>query len=86
MLKIGWTVHYTSRDVARPEAVSPWLRDLPDDAASWLSPRFEYDDVLNSYFHRVALIDAPRNSNANRARALACFLNFLHGAGWKVVA
>ena len=36
--------------------------------------------VLNSYFHRVNLIDAPWNSNANRARALAAFLNFLHGA------
>jgi len=36
--------------------------------------------VLNSYFHRVNLIGAPWNSNANRARALARFLNFLHAA------
>lgn len=68
----------------------PCLRDLLDDSTAWLdeagvpdglpfllSPRFEYDVVLNSYFHRVALIDAPPNSNANRARALAGFLNFL---------
>ena len=86
-------MHYTSRDIARPEEVLPWLGDLPEDLAPWLdeaglpdglpfllSPRYEYDVVLNSYFHRVNLIDAPWNSNANRARALAAFLNFLHGA------
>jgi len=93
VLKIGWTVHYTSRDVTRPGTVLPWLRDLPGDLTPWLdgaglpdglpfllSPRFEYDEVLNSYFHRPGLIDAPWNSNANRARALAGFLNFLHSA------
>lgn len=92
MIKVGWTVHYTSRDV-RPSSVLPVVRDLPDDLAAWLdesgipdglpfllSPRFEYDVVLNSYFHRVQLISAPRNSNANRARALAGFLNFLDRA------
>jgi hypothetical protein len=88
-----WTVHYTSRDVVRPGSALPCLRDLPDELAGWLdeaglpdglpfllSPRYEYDVVLNSYFHRVSLIDAPWNSNANRARALAGFLNFLHSA------
>ena len=86
-------MHYTSRDVARPAEVLPWLRDLPEDLTPWLdeaglpdglpfllSPRYEYDVVLNSYFHRVSLIDAPWNSNANRARALAAFLNFLHAS------
>lgn len=52
-----------------------------------LSPRFEYDAALNSYFHRAGLIGAPVNSNANRARALAGFLNFLHrsrgGRSWR---
>ena len=93
-------MHYTSRDVARPAEVLPWLRDLPEDLTPWLdevglpdglpfllSPRYEYDMVLNSYFHRVSLIDAPWNSNANRARALAAFLNFLHrargGKSWR---
>ena len=84
MLDIGWTVHYTSRDIDWPAAGPSWLRDLPDNLMSWLdevglpdglpfllSPRCEYDVVLNSYFHRVDLIDAPWNSNANRARALA---------------
>ena len=95
-----WTVHYTSREVARPAEVLPWLRDLPEDLTPWLdeagipdglpfllSPRYEYDVVLNSYFHRASLIDAPWNSNANRARALAAFLNFLHrargGKSWR---
>ena len=67
----AWTVHYTSRDVARPAEVLPWLRDLPEDLTPWLdeaglpdglpfllSPRYEYDVVLNSYFHQVNLIDA----------------------------
>src|SRR6266702_1134438 len=96
----AWTVHFTSRDVARPAEVLPWLRDLPEDLTPWLdeaglpdglpfllSPRYEYDVVLNSYFHRVSLIDAPWNSNANRARVLAAFLNFLHrargGKSWR---
>jgi site-specific recombinase XerD len=100
MLRSSWTVHYTSRDVVRPEPVLPWLRDLPGDLTPWLdevglpdglpfllSPRFEYDVVLNSYFHRVNLVDAPWNSNANRARALAGFLSFLHqargGRSWR---
>jgi hypothetical protein len=89
----AWTVHYTARDVAEPEDVPVWLRGVSDGVRSWLdeagvpdglpfllSPRFEYDVALNSYFHRPALIDAPWNSNANRARALAGFLNFLDRA------
>jgi integrase len=100
MKRSFWRVYYTSRDVCRPGEALPWLRDLPDDMAGWLdeaglpdglpfllSPRFEYDVVLNSYFHRVNLIDAPWNSNANRARALAGFLSFLHwargGKSWR---
>ena len=96
-------MHYTSRDVARPAEVLPWLRDLPEDLTPWLdgaglpdglpfllSPRFGYDVVLNSYFHRADLIGAPWNSNANRARALAGFLNFLHrargGKTWREAA
>jgi hypothetical protein len=84
-----WTVHYTSRDLPQPSSVLRCLRDLLDSSTAWLdeagipdglpfllSPRFEYDVVLNSYFHRVALIGAPPNSNANRARALAGFLNY----------
>ncbi|MEU5547277.1 integrase [Streptomyces sioyaensis] len=100
MRRSGWTVHYTSRDVDRPVTGPSWLRELPDDLMSWLdevglpdglrfllSPLVEYDVVLNSYFHRVDLIDAPWNSNANRARALAGYLNFLHcargGKSWR---
>lgn len=95
MLEIGWTVHYTSRDIDWPAAGPSWLRDLPDNLMSWLegglpfllSPRCAYDVVLNSYFHRVDLIDAPWNSNANRALALAGYLNFLHcargGKSWR---
>ncbi|WP_393072271.1 site-specific integrase [Streptomyces sp. LN704] len=53
---------------------------LPDGLPFLLSPRFEYDVALNSYFLRANLRVAPWNSNANRARALARFLNFLHVA------
>ncbi|QTI90627.1 site-specific integrase [Streptomyces sp. AgN23] len=52
-----------------------------------LSPRWEYDVVLNSYFQRPQLVGAPWNSNANRARALAGFLTFVYrargGRGWR---
>jgi site-specific recombinase XerD len=83
-------VHYTNRDVAEPEGAPAWLRGTPDGVRAFLdeagvpdglpfllSPRFEYDTALNSYFHRPVLLDAPWNTNANRARALAGFLTFL---------
>jgi hypothetical protein len=89
-----WTVHFTSRDVVRPKTVAPELRGLPDDLGVWLdeaglpdglpfllSPRWEYDVALNSYFQRPQLVVAPWNSNANRARALAGFLTFVYRAG-----
>jgi len=64
------------------DGVRSWLDEagVPDGLPFLLSPRFEYDVALNSYFHRPALIGAPWNSNANRARALAGFLNFLDRA------
>src|SRR6266545_447016 len=100
MRRSAWTVHYSDRDVPRPSVVLPGLEGLPDELMAWLdaaglpdslpfllSPRFEYDAVLNSYFHRVDRIDAPQNSNANRARALAGFLTFLErsrrGTSWR---
>ena len=79
----AWTVHYTTRDLADPEEVPAWLRGAPDGIRAFLdetgvpdglpfllSPRFEYDTELNSYFHRPVLLDAPWNTNANRARVL----------------
>ena len=82
-------MHFASREVTEPEGVRPWLRGVAGEMVSWLdaagipdglpfllSPRFEYDTALNSYFRRAALIGAPVNSNASRARALAGFLNF----------
>jgi len=96
----AWTVHYSTRDVAEPEDVPAWLRGaphavqafldekgVPDGLPFLLSPRFEYDIDLNSYFHRPVLLDAPWNTNANRARALAGFLTFLErsrgGRSWR---
>ncbi len=100
MQRSAWTVHYIDRVVPRPASVLPCLDGLLDELTPWLdaaglpdglpfllSPRFEYDAVLNSYFHRVGFIDAPWNSNANRARALASFLTFLEssrrGKSWR---
>lgn len=100
---LAWTVHYSTRDVAEPEDVRTWLRGaadgvrafldeagIPDGLPFLLSPRFEYDAELNSYFHRPGLIDAPWNTNANRARALAGFLTFLEqsrgGRSWRDAA
>jgi len=95
-----WTVHFASREVAEPDGARRWLRGAAVEVVSWLdvagipdglpfllSPRFEYDAALNSYFRRPALIGAPVNSNASRARALAGFLNFLYksrgGRSWR---
>jgi integrase len=102
MREATWTVHFTSRDVVEPETAAPELRGLPGDLGVWLdeaglpdglpfllSPRWEYDVVLNSYFRRPQLVVAPWNSNANRARALAGFLTFVYralgGRGWREV-
>lgn len=88
-----WTVHFVDRDLPEPASELSYLREAPGDLVTWLdrmglpdglpfllSPRFEYDVALNSYFLRANLRVAPWNSNANRARALARFLNFLHVA------
>jgi hypothetical protein len=40
------------------------IPDGPDGLPFLLSPRFEYDAELNSYFRRPALIDAPWNTSA----------------------
>jgi hypothetical protein len=87
-----WTVHFVSRDLPTPTTTRSFLDVRPSDLVSWLdeaglpdglpfllSPRFEYDVELNSYFLQANLT-APWNSNANRARALARFFTFLHTA------
>ncbi|MFD8026415.1 hypothetical protein ACFV6G_39115 [Streptomyces lavendulae] len=87
-----------SRDLPAPTTTRSFLDVRPGDLVSWLdeaglpdglpfllSPRFEYDVELNSYFLQANLT-APWNSNANRARALARFFTFLHTARWEVVA
>ncbi|MFF1463388.1 site-specific integrase [Streptomyces sp. NPDC058330] len=95
-----WTVHFASRDLPELEDVPPYLYEAREGCVSWLdeagvpdglpyllSPRFEYDVVLNSYFFQANLLTAPWNSNANRARALARFCGFLHvargGKSWR---
>jgi site-specific recombinase XerD len=102
MREPAWTVHFTSRDVVQPESVASGLQRLPDGLEEWLdeaglpdglpfllSPRWEYDVMLNSYFQRPQLVGAPFSSNANRARALAGFLTFVYrargGRGWREV-
>ncbi|MFE9219648.1 integrase [Streptomyces lavendulae] len=85
-----WSVHYTSRELphlkelpwfleSAPCDPEPWLDDagIPDGVPFLLSPRFEYDVELNAYWLTGELIEAPINSNANRARALAGFFTFL---------
>ncbi|MFI0714084.1 integrase [Streptomyces inhibens] len=66
-----------------------WIDDLgiPDGTPYLVSPRFVYDTNLNSYFHRVDLMEGPLNSQINRASALARYLTFLHTSrgkkGWR---
>jgi hypothetical protein len=87
------------RDLPAPTTTRSFLDVQPGDLVSWLdeaglpdglpfllSPRFEYDVELNSYFLQ-ANPTAPWNTNANRARALARFFSFLHtsrgGKSWR---
>jgi hypothetical protein len=90
MGKRCWSVHYSSRDLPEtPDAswILPglgltwdsWLDEagIPDGTPFLLSPTFEYDTALNTYFHRVNLLMAPWNTQNNVALALVRFFNFL---------
>nr|BEK71434.1 site-specific integrase [Kitasatospora purpeofusca] len=96
----AWSVHYTCRDLPQLDELPWFLRGVPDDYEVWLdeaaipdgvpyllSPLFEYDVDLNEYFLRADLVEAPLNSNANRARAMAGFFTFLWRSrgrkGWR---
>lgn len=84
VLRLGaWSVHYSSRDPPQADLrpwhlrVPPaewelWLDDLgiPDGTPYLLSPRFVYDTDLNSYFHRVNLLEGPVSSQINRVGPL----------------
>lgn len=85
-----WSVHFVARDLPSvsvwpaylgegPEAMESWWdrAGVPDGLPFLLSPRFEYDVALNAYFLQANVMTAPQNTNANRARAIARFLNFL---------
>lgn len=93
-------MHFTCRDLPWPASPQPFLRELPDDLDGWLdasvipegmpfllSPSFEYDVVLNSFFHRPQMVAAPQNTRAGYARDIAKFLNFLWssrgGRSWR---
>lgn len=86
-------MHFVNRELPEPAIMPFFLRELRDDYVDWLdeeglpdglpfllSPTFAYEAILNSYFIQANLLIAPWNSNANRARALLRFLNFLHFA------
>ncbi|MFE0207358.1 tyrosine-type recombinase/integrase [Streptomyces sp. NPDC058985] len=85
-----WSVNFVSRDLPVVGVWPAYLGEGPDGLLSWwdeeavpdglpflLSPRFEYDVALNAYFFQANVVTAPWNTNANRARAIARFLNFL---------
>jgi integrase len=76
------------------------LRELPDGLGSWLdsavipegmpfllSPSYEYDVTLNSFFRRPQMVAAPQNTRTGYARDIAKFLNFLWssrgGTSWR---
>jgi hypothetical protein len=90
VIETGWRVYFTRRDLSLPVSPLPFLRELPEDLDGWLdavvipeglpfllSPSFEYDVVLNSFFHRPRLVAAPQNTRTGYARDIAQFLNFL---------
>ncbi|MFJ2598625.1 tyrosine-type recombinase/integrase [Streptomyces erythrochromogenes] len=96
----AWTVHFSSRDLPACEVPSWALQITPLAWESWLdeegildgtpyllSPRYECDTDLNGYFLRANQMEEPLNTQANRARAVARYLNFLHlsrgGKNWR---
>lgn len=54
--------------------------DVPDGTPYLLSPSFEYDVALNSYFLSHEVVGAPENTRVNQAGALKRFLDFLWSA------
>ncbi|WP_394622407.1 hypothetical protein JNUCC0626_49615 (plasmid) [Lentzea sp. JNUCC 0626] len=91
---------YTTRDlpvvgelmgflVGLPSDPADWLdaEDVPDGTPYLLSPAFEYDTALNSYFLSPEVVGAPDNTRVNQAGALKRFLDFLwsarSGCSWR---
>jgi hypothetical protein len=61
-----------------PTDLSEWLdeADVPDRTPYLLSPRFEYDVALNSYFLSADVVGAPENTSVNQAGVLKRFVDF----------
>jgi len=83
-------VCFTQRDLPSPATPPPFGDIVPDDVTGFLdgmgipdgtpfllSPRFEYDVALNSYFLQPSMAMEPRSTAENRARALERLLTFL---------
>jgi DNA-binding transcriptional ArsR family regulator len=59
---VAWTVHYTARDVAKPEDAPVWLRGVPDVVLSFLDEAGVPDGplfLLSPRFHQPATSRRP---------------------------
>lgn len=96
MINDHWRVCFTRRDLPDGAKFGEWLEDWDDwldqadiveDTPYLLSPTFEYDVELNTYFHSPLMQGKPWNTLAAHARDMAGFFTFLWTArdqrGWR---
>ncbi|MER5899627.1 hypothetical protein ABT150_05820 [Streptomyces mirabilis] len=88
----GWRVHFTRRDLAWPQQVTPLMEEfttlfarldqqldtwgVPEGQPFLIRPTGGYDVALNRYF-TVWLAPSPWNTQAAHARELRTFFDFL---------
>jgi site-specific recombinase XerD len=100
MTQARWLVRFTRAELPVPRELLSFAVEVPGDWAGWLrqedippgtpfllSPSFEYDVTLNSFFLRAQMVGAPRRTQEAYARDIAAFLTFLWrsrgGRSWR---
>jgi site-specific recombinase XerD len=99
MIEGRWRVGFTRRDLPSGSAFGEWLddwdgwldrADVVEDTPYLLSPMFDYDVELNSFFVSAQMRGKPWNTLAAYARDMAGFFTFLWAArgqrGWRDAA
>ena len=93
MFRTRWFVKFTPAEPPSVSAPLPFVSDLPGGWSQWLldaslipgtpfllSPAFEYDVTLNSFFQQPIMVGSAKMTQAGYARDLAAFLSFLWSA------
>ncbi|MGK5738897.1 hypothetical protein [Micromonospora sp. URMC 103] len=98
--RCGWQVRRFRSELPAPSSLPPTLALMEEDLEAWLvdidipvgtpfliSPLFEYDVTLNSFFYSAYMVGNSRTTQLGYARDLAAFLTFLWccrgGRSWR---